>query len=588
VLSERTSTFERMPYCRPPKTAPVANGHSTSGRSPAARSPSQQASPSLRATTFAVCASRASHRPPPVLAPSQSQGSMHYIDYVSQSTRRLASLDATPSPSRPSPSRSSGARGRGAQSEFQAAKAGMAAAEAELQAAVAAKGDSALASFPSGRIPPGRPPPEQPAPVPISDFLRDASRHNSSSLVAAASPPPSPPLPASPARSDSIAEFLAAQAEMEAAEAELAEAEENCRRRKATAAAAAAPPDGLGEMSPRAQSALRADVQEIKARTQMKMETLGKRVSHLPYLRAALRAEMEENQQEVQRKASLAEAEGAAVDENLSPMERKKSHRGGVDMADMAELAQARARFRGAARLRLIRRILASETAGFARNKEWGQLRRHVNKHTKMGIVHFGSESVHESRLRHSVVSLAQPLQEWEVDPAHLRDHQAAQLFWAAVTWELVWLAFWNRTDEASESGAILILPVIIKGLTAAATCIAVLIIGRMIFRIGNRCRASRVRPKLGRTLFGFAWSLHFFFMGGCLWVVVAYASCYNKAETQILLVGWLTGVLVSWFLMEPAQIMLIVALPCIFKTKTMEKMLEYMQNAGIDLSMLM
>ena len=70
------------------------------------------------------------------------------------------------------------------------------------------------------------------------------------------------------------------------------------------------------------------------------------------------------------------------------------------------------------------------------------------------------------------MVSLAAPLDEWDKDPAHLRDHQVAQIFFNVIICEVFILAILAPSEEETDGGGLKVLTIIIKGLTAAAGCL--------------------------------------------------------------------------------------------------------------------
>lgn len=242
--------------------------------------------------------------------------------------------------------------------------------------------------------------------------------------------------------------------------------------------------------------------------------------------------------------------------------------------------------------------VRSSESVQLVRAREWSLLRYHVKRSTKEYIQAKGETAITEVRDRHSVISLAAPLDQWDRDPAHLRDHQLLQIFFNGMVWELVWLAFMNNTRENTDSGAISLVPVVLKGLSAAATCLIVAFLSRAVFRFGNRkAHAPRLRRgqrlparwqlRYGRCVLALSWSINLFAMAGSCWVVIAYGTCFTPTATRNLLIGWMSGLAVSWLAMEPLQIFAIASAPCIFKNPYILNSYEYAQMMGIDLGLL-
>jgi hypothetical protein len=194
-----------------------------------------------------------------------------------------------------------------------------------------------------------------------------------------------------------------------------------------------------------------------------------------------------------------------------------------------------------------------------------------------------------------TVLSLAAPLDKWEADPNHLRDEQKAQLFFNVLVWELVVLAMMVRSLEVTSGGSVRLLTTIVKGLIAASFCVLVAIVCRIAFRLGNkrtkgllrraRDRSGAAFDRLGvpRPRLCVAWLFNLSFFAGSMWCVVAYGRCYTHSETTYLLNDWLASLAISFLVTEPIQILLVLLLPCIFKSRACESCVEWMRNAGID-----
>ena len=65
-----------------------------------------------------------------------------------------------------------------------------------------------------------------------------------------------------------------------------------------------------------------------------------------------------------------------------------------------------------------------------------------------------------------------------------------------------------------------------------------------------------------------------------------AIALCYGRAATDIMLEGWLTSTCISWFIMEPGFIILIVTLPCLCQNKYIDLLNTRLNDIGCDISM--
>ncbi len=77
------------------------------------------------------------------------------------------------------------------------------------------------------------------------------------------------------------------------------------------------------------------------------------------------------------------------------------------------------------------------------------------------------------------------------------------------------------------------------------------------------------------------------FFAGG-LWYVSSIALCYGQTETDSMLMGWVTSTCISWFIMEPGFIFLIVMLPWLCHNSVMDLIYTRMNDIGCDLSMVL
>lgn len=69
--------------------------------------------------------------------------------------------------------------------------------------------------------------------------------------------------------------------------------------------------------------------------------------------------------------------------------------------------------------------------------------------------------------------------------------------------------------------------------------------------------------------------------------MVVAYGRCLGRADTDRVIMSSLLGFSISWFMMEPLWIILIVAVPCLCDTRFMNTLNKRANDIGLDLSML-
>ena len=287
-----------------------------------------------------------------------------------------------------------------------------------------------------------------------------------------------------------------------------------------------------------------------------------------------------------------------------------------LNLAEAVESAAAKDKFavesKKRSRMMQIRQSIAdSHTALLVRERNWSKLVKHVRHESDQRIRVQVGEVVEHTRDRHTLISVAAPLDLDELDPAHLRDEQAAQIFWNVVIVELVVNAVWagtsgvtscsvasNATDVNATSNATFtddttasctgggnfrILTAIITGMFGAA-CLIITAMGcRIVFRIGNKPSNSKW---LWRARFVLAWGLNvgLFVLGS--WTVVAYGRCYTRTETDSMLLSFLVGCGISWGLMEPLFIVLVTMLPCFRSSKFLNWANERANDIGLDLSL--
>ena len=139
-------------------------------------------------------------------------------------------------------------------------------------------------------------------------------------------------------------------------------------------------------------------------------------------------------------------------------------------------------------------------------------------------------------------------------------------------------------TTATATAGSFKILTMIITGLFAAACLIFTAIICRIAFRLGNK---PMQRLWVQRLRLRCAWAFNFAVWAVSCWVVVAYGRCLGRADTDRVIMSSLLGFSISWFIMEPLWIILIVAVPCLCDTRVMNTLNKRANDIGLDLSML-
>jgi len=273
-------------------------------------------------------------------------------------------------------------------------------------------------------------------------------------------------------------------------------------------------------------------------------------------------------------------------------------------------------------------------------DREWKLLAKHLRWETFMLAVRRSRAAVDETRERHSIVSLATPLTDWDDDPQHLRDEQTAVIFITVILYELLGTFMWWRTSEVSpkmmtetaapapsrrhlkvrftggqiysdadypppppappgemvgdsywtkSGGGARIMTVLIKSLAIGLMCILVATWVRLVFRFGNkylhRAHESRRMAWLAYIRLAVAWFLNETLYALSLWVAAGYGRFLTAKETKAALLDWIIGTSVAWFMIEPAQIVVITLLPCIFKSGASDKLQEWLSMCGLDLS---
>ena len=122
-----------------------------------------------------------------------------------------------------------------------------------------------------------------------------------------------------------------------------------------------------------------------------------------------------------------------------------------------------------------------------------------------------------------------------------------------------------------SGGGNIMILAMIVTGMTEAVMLIATALICRVMFRFGNKpieegqnivfkCGTVKPKPWTRRQerfyhwRYAVAWMGNFIFFAMGLWYMSAIALCYGRAQTDLMLEGWVTSTCISWCVMEPSN----------------------------------
>ena len=288
-----------------------------------------------------------------------------------------------------------------------------------------------------------------------------------------------------------------------------------------------------------------------------------------------------------------------------------------LNLAEAVESAAAKEKFvesKTHSRMMQMRQsIVDSHTALLMRERNWSELVRHVRNESNQRIRLQVGEVVEHTRDRHTLISVAAPLDLDELDPAHLRDEQAAQIFWNVVIVEMVVNAVWagtsgvtscsvtsNSTDVHDSSngnatftdgtaaactagGNFRILTAIITGMFGAVCLIITAMACRIVFRIGNKPSKSKW---LWRARFALAWGLNMCLFVLGTWTVVAYGRCYTRTETDSMLLSFLVGCGISWGLMEPLFIVLVTMLPCFRSSRFLNWANERANDIGLDLSL--
>ena len=122
-----------------------------------------------------------------------------------------------------------------------------------------------------------------------------------------------------------------------------------------------------------------------------------------------------------------------------------------------------------------------------------------------------------------------------------------------------------------SGGGSLIVLKMIVTGMTEAVMLIITAIFCRVMFRFGNKpieegqnivFRLGSVKPKpwtrrqerFYHWRYAVAWMGNFIFFGVGLWYMSAIALCYGRAQTDLMLEGWVTSTCISWCVMEPSN----------------------------------
>ena len=138
-----------------------------------------------------------------------------------------------------------------------------------------------------------------------------------------------------------------------------------------------------------------------------------------------------------------------------------------------------------------------------------------------------------------------------------------------------------------SGGGSLMIIPMIVTGMTEACLLIATALVCRIAFRFGNK-PVRRPLRLIHSWRLALAWLFNFAFFAVGLWYMSAIALCYGREATEAMLIGWLTSTSISWFIMEPGFIVMIVVLPCLCKNAAIEKCNTCLNDIGCDMSIVL
>ena len=162
----------------------------------------------------------------------------------------------------------------------------------------------------------------------------------------------------------------------------------------------------------------------------------------------------------------------------------------------------------------------------------------------------------------------------------------------------------------------------------------------RIMFRYGNKpieegqnivFKFGTVRPRpwskwqsrYYHWRLGVSWMGNFIFFAVGLWYMSAIALCYGRAQTDLMLEGWLTSTCISWsvmkpsnpitrtptltltltlnliptvtltltltlarFIMEPGFIIVLITLPCLCQNQYIDTLNDRLNDIGCDISM--
>jgi hypothetical protein len=156
--------------------------------------------------------------------------------------------------------------------------------------------------------------------------------------------------------------------------------------------------------------------------------------------------------------------------------------------------------------------------------------------------------------------------------------------------------------------GNLMVLTMIVTGMSEAGLLIVTAIICRVMFRFGNKPieegqrifkllwikEIGTVKPKPWTRMqerfyhwrYAVGWMGNFIFFGVGLWYMSAIALCYGRAATDLMLEGWVTSTCISWFIMEPGFIIILIALPCICNNQYVDTCNDRLNDIGCDISM--
>ena len=140
------------------------------------------------------------------------------------------------------------------------------------------------------------------------------------------------------------------------------------------------------------------------------------------------------------------------------------------------------------------------------------------------------------------------------------------------------------------EGGSLHLQNMVIVGFSTACTQIVVVVLARLVFRVGNRRLHQAYEADgpgtrwRGWAIFGGCWAANLGAMLGSAWVVAAYGYCFGDAQTRDVFYGWGYGMGISWVLTEPLVILILASLPSLCQSEVLGKFFERMDEIGLNM----